>query len=117
VFDGHPDEHAHRQPVELSKLRMSPGASSGQRVAREAQVLDELGLLVDDTVPTMRSGIENRCDALPAGFRAEVRARLLVLLDGDARARPRPPSKLSGIPAPEHSWRCGHCSGSPSADV
>jgi hypothetical protein len=65
-------------------------------VARIVQVLDGIGLLVDDTVPTLRSWIDNHCDALPAGFRTEVRAWLLVLLDGDERTRPRSASTLYG---------------------
>jgi hypothetical protein len=62
------------------------GVTRGVRLARVAQVLDDLGLLVDDAVPTMRSWIEDRCQALPAGFRTEVRAWLLVL--GRRRTRP-----------------------------
>jgi integrase len=72
------------------------GATRGVRVARVAQVLDDLGLLIDDVVPTMRSWVEDRCQTLPPGFSPEVRAWLLVLLDGDARARPRSPSTLYG---------------------
>ncbi|MDQ4117603.1 MAG: hypothetical protein M3235_11660, partial [Actinomycetota bacterium] len=92
VFDGRPDE----QPIQISELRAVLGATRGVRLARVAQVLDEVGLLVDDIVPTMRSWIDSRCDALPAGFQAEVRAWLLALLDGDARARPRSASTLYG---------------------
>ncbi len=92
VFDAHPDG----QPVQLSALHAAIGTSHGMRVARIVHVVDELDLLVDDTVPTMRSWIEDRCEALPAGFRADVRAWLLVLLDGDARARPRSASTIYG---------------------
>jgi integrase len=84
------------QAIGLSELRAVLGATRGARVARVAQVLDDLGLLVDDIVPTMRSWIEDRCQTLPAGFRPEVRAWLLVLLEGDPRARPRSPSTLYG---------------------
>ena len=90
VFDAHPDG----QPIQLSELRALLGVTRGIRLARVAQVVDDLGLLVNDIVPTMRSWIEDRCETLPAGFRAEVRAWLLVLLDGDARARPRSVSTL-----------------------
>ena len=72
------------------------GVTRGIRLARVAQVLNDLGLLVDDAVPTMRSWIESRCATLPAGFRTEVRAWLLMLLDGDARARPRSASTIYG---------------------
>src|SRR3954451_20957578 len=44
----------------------------------------------------MRAWIDSRCETLPAGFRGEVRAWLLVLLDGDARARPRSASTIYG---------------------
>ena len=43
----------------------------------------------DDSIPAVRSWIERRAGELPQGFAAAVRAWLLVLLDGDARARPR----------------------------
>lgn len=92
VFDGRPDGQA----IGLSELRAVLGATQGVRVARVGQVLDDLGLLIDDIVPTMRSWVENRCQTLPAGFRPEVRVWLLVLLEGDARARPRSPSTLYG---------------------
>lgn len=92
VFDGRRDE----RPIALSELRMVLGATRGVRVARVAQVLDDLELLIDDVVPTMRSWVEDRCQVLPPGFRPEVRAWLLVLLDGDARTRPRSASTLYG---------------------
>ncbi len=92
VLDSRPDA----DPIPVSELRVLLGVTRGVRLARVAQVLDDLGLLVDDGVPTMRSWIEDRCQALPAGFRTEVRAWLLVLLDGDARARPRSASTIYG---------------------
>ena len=48
-----------------------------------------LGLLDDDSTPAVRSWIERHVGELPDGFASAVRAWLLVLLDGDARARPR----------------------------
>jgi integrase len=90
VLDGHPDG----QPIRLSQLGAAIGASTGLRIARMAQILDELELLVDDTAPTIRTWIDHSCDALPAGFSVEVRAWLLVLLEGDERARPRSQSTL-----------------------
>jgi hypothetical protein len=45
--------------------------------------------LEDDSVLAVRSWIENRTAELPAGFASDVRAWLLVLLDGDSRAKPR----------------------------
>lgn len=90
VLEGHPEG----EPVQLSDLQAVTGVSRGSRLARMAQVLDELGLLVDDIVPTMRAWIEQSCQAVPPGFRAEVRAWLLLLLEGDQRARPRSHSTL-----------------------
>ncbi|WP_219420329.1 hypothetical protein [Pseudonocardia nigra] len=92
VFDGHPDG----QPVRRSAVHSTLGVSSGTRVAKVAQVLDDLGLLIDDTTSTLRSWIDGHCDVLPAGFRTEVRAWLVVLLDGDERTRPRSSSTLYG---------------------
>ncbi len=92
VVDSRPDA----DPIPVSELRVLLGVTRGVRLVRVAQVLDDLGLLVDDGVPTMRSWIEDRCQTLPAGFRTEVRAWLLVLLDGDARARPRSASTIYG---------------------
>jgi hypothetical protein len=92
VVDSRPDA----DPIPVSELRVLLGVTRGVRLARVAQVLDDLGLLVDDGVPTMRSWIEDRCQTLPAGFRTEVQAWLLVLLDGDARARPRSASTIYG---------------------
>ncbi len=48
-----------------------------------------LDLLDDDSTPAIRFWIERRAGELPRGFARAVRAWLLVLLDGDARARPR----------------------------
>jgi hypothetical protein len=56
---------------------------------RVAEVLIDLELLEDDSVLAVRSWIENRTAELPAGFASDVRAWLLVLLDGDSRAKPR----------------------------
>ena len=61
VVDGRPDA----DPIPVSELRVLLGATRGIRLARVAQVLDDLGLLVDDAVPTMRSWIEDRCAGAP----------------------------------------------------
>ena len=92
VVEGRPD----RQPIPVSELRVVLGVTRGVRLARVAQVLHVEGLLVEDAVPTMRSWIEERCQTLPDGFQTEVRAWLLMLLDGDARARPRSASTIYG---------------------
>jgi hypothetical protein len=73
--------------VPLTEIRMrTPRHTSTPRVA---EVLAGLGLLEDDSIPAVRSWLERRAGELPQGFAGAVRAWLLVLLDGDARARPR----------------------------
>jgi integrase len=80
------------EPVTATEIRTrTPRRASNLRVA---EVLSELELLADDTTPAIRSWIERRTGELPAGFAADIRAWLLVLLDGDARARPRSQSSL-----------------------
>ncbi|TMR88906.1 hypothetical protein [Nonomuraea basaltis] len=80
------------EPVLLSEIRTrTPRFNSKLRIV---EVLTEMDLLVDDTTAAIRCWIETRTSALPAGFAADVRAWLLVLLDGDARTRPRSPSTL-----------------------
>ncbi len=80
------------QPVTLSEVRSrTPRHASTPRVA---EVLTGLGLLEDDTTASIRSWIEHRTSELPAGFAEGVRSWLLVLLEGDKRARPRSPATL-----------------------
>ena len=83
LLDGRPAG----ERVTLSEIRTrTPRHTSAPRVA---EVLAGLDLLEDDSIPAIRSWIRRRADELPQGFAAAVRAWLLVLLDGDARARPR----------------------------
>jgi hypothetical protein len=56
---------------------------------RLAEVLTDLGLLDDDTTPVIRLWIDRNTSDLAPGFADPVRRWLLVLLDGDARAKPR----------------------------
>ena len=83
LLDGRPDgEH-----VTLTEIRArTPRDASSPRVA---EVLAGLGLLEDNTVPAVRSWIDRRTAEMPPGFATVVRDWLLVLLDGDARSRPR----------------------------
>ena len=46
-------------------------------------------LVYDDTTAAIRTWIDRRTGDLPAGFGRDVHAWLVVLLDGDARTRPR----------------------------
>jgi len=62
------------------------GHSSATRIA---EVLADLELLHDDTTAAIRTWIDRRTGELPAGFGRDIRAWLVVLLDGDARTCPR----------------------------
>lgn len=73
--------------VTLTEVRAhTPPNSSGVRVA---EVLADVELLDDNTVPAIHPWIGRRCGELPAGFAGDVRDWLLVLLNGDTRTRPR----------------------------
>ena len=85
VLDGHTGDGL----VPLSQVRQRVRPRSHSSATRIAEVLAELGLLHDDTTAAIRAWIDRRTGELPAGFRRDVRAWLVVLLDGDARTRPR----------------------------
>jgi hypothetical protein len=88
VLDGRPVD----EPVARTEVRTrTPRHASTPRVA---EVLADLGLLHDDTTPAVRSWIDRRTSQLPVRFAEVIRTWLLVLLDGDTRARPRSPSTL-----------------------
>ncbi|MFE2090687.1 hypothetical protein [Streptomyces sp. NPDC059460] len=75
------------KPVKLTEVRTRiPRHASSHRIA---EVLADLKLLEDDSSLAIRSWIEDRAGELPVGFAGDVRAWLLVLLDGDSRAKPR----------------------------
>lgn len=59
-----------------------------------AEVLADLGLLDDDTTPVIRVWIDRNTNDLAPGFAEPMRRWLLVLLDGDARAKPRSQATL-----------------------
>jgi len=88
LLDGRPAG----ERVTLTEIRTR--TSRHTSVPRVAEVLAGLDLLEDDSTPAVRSWIERRADALPRGFAGAVWAWLLVLLDGDARARPRSPASI-----------------------
>ncbi|MHA5054772.1 hypothetical protein [Streptomyces sp. SD15] len=81
------EDRAPGKPVKLTEVGTRiPRHASSHRVA---EVLTDLELLEDDSALAIRSWIDNRTAELPAGFASDVRAWLLVLLDGDSRAKPR----------------------------
>lgn len=73
--------------VLMSEVR----ARTHRRVSkpRLAEVLDVLGLLDDDTTPTIRVWIDRNAATLAPGFIEPVRQWLITLVDGDARTKPR----------------------------
>ena len=85
VLDGHTGDG----PVPLSQVRRRVRPRSHSSATRIAEVLGALELLHDDTTAAIRAWIDRRTGELPAGFGRDVRAWLVVLLDGDARTRPR----------------------------
>jgi hypothetical protein len=85
-------ERAAGEPVTVSEIRARTSRATSS--VRVAQVLDDLQLLHDDTTLAIRAWIDRRTGELPTGFAGDVRAWLLVLLDGDARNRARSHSSL-----------------------
>jgi len=61
---------------------------------RLTEVLAELDLLEDDTTPAIKNWIDRNTNNLASGFAEPVRRWLLVLLDGDARTKPRSQATL-----------------------
>jgi hypothetical protein len=90
VLDGHTGEDL----VLLSELRQRVRPRSHSSATRIAEVLAALELLHDDTTAAIRIWIDRCTGELPAGFGRDVRAWLVVLLDGDARTRPRTPATV-----------------------
>jgi integrase len=80
------------EPVTMSEIRARTARTTSS--IRVAQVLDDLQVLRDDTTPAIRVWIDRRTSELPAGFAGDLRAWLLVLLNGDARTRARSRSSL-----------------------
>ncbi len=82
------DGHAGTDPIPLSEVRQRLRRRSHSSVTRVAAVVGDLGLLHDDTAAAICAWLDRRVGDLPAGFRRDVHAWLLVL-NGDARTRLR----------------------------
>lgn len=82
----------------IARSRVQQLSSPSTSAKRLAEVLADLDLLHDDRADPMRSWIERRSAELPPGFAGDVRAWLLLLLDGDVRNRPRSNSTLYVYP-------------------
>jgi hypothetical protein len=107
------DGHCGGGPVPLSQVRERVRPRSHSSATRIAEVLAELGLLHDDTTAAIRTWVDRCAAELPAGFGRDVRAWLVMLLDGDARTRPRSPATVRvhfGVVRPfiqQHAATCG----------
>jgi integrase len=78
--------------IRLSDVRQrKPRSTSTPRVV---EVLTALDLFDDDTASTTRAWIQHSVGRLPEGFAGDVRAWLLVMLDGDARTKARAETSL-----------------------
>jgi len=97
VLDGHTGEDL----ILLSEVRQQVRPRSHSSATRVAEVLAELELLHDDTTAPIRSWIDRRVGELPTGFGRDVRAWLVMLLDGDAgRSRPTTSTNTSRAASP-----------------
>lgn len=88
VLEGRPTG----QRVPMSEVRAHTHRHVPQ--PRLAEVLADLDLLDDDTTPAIRAWIDRVVGEVAPGFADTVRRWLIVLLDGDARARPRSEATL-----------------------
>jgi hypothetical protein len=83
------------EKLTLSQVRARRlGTRRLRGIHRITEVLDGMGLLADDTAPAIRTWVDRRAAELPPGFAGPVHAWLLVLLEGDSRARPRSPATV-----------------------
>lgn len=78
--------------VPLSEVRARPHRWVSR--PRLVEVLTDLDLLHDDSIPAIRSWVDHVTSHLTPGFINPVRQWLLVLLDGDTRSRPRSASSI-----------------------
>ena len=81
---------------------------------RVAEVLQEMGVLIDDRRPAFEDWLERNLDGLAAGIRVDVESWLRTMHDGGPRSRPRDPvtvQKYMGFVRPvllDWSARCDH---------
>ena len=98
--------------VPFSEIRDRPHRHVSR--PRVVEVLRDLEMFHNDSTPAIRSWIDCVTSDLPPGFAGTARSWLLVLLDGDARARPRSEATLyayfGSVRPTLHQWsaRYGH---------
>jgi hypothetical protein len=85
-------DRATGERVPVSEIRERPHRHVSR--PRLTEVLADLDLVHDDSTRSIRSWIDRVTSDLAPGFADPVRSWLLVLLDGDARARPRSEATL-----------------------
>jgi len=78
--------------IRLSAVR--PALPDAATLKLAVAVIEEHEVLDDDTVQSIRAWIDRKYAELPGGFREEIRAWLLELHAGGARARPRSRSTI-----------------------
>ena len=83
VLDGRPAG----QQVPISEVRARPHRHVSR--PRLTEVLDDLGLLHDDSTLAIRTWIDRVTSDLESGFAEPARCWLVALLDGNARSKPR----------------------------
>ncbi len=107
--------------VPLSEIRDRPHRHVSR--PRVVEVLRDLEMFHNDSTPAIRSWIDCVTSDLPPGFAGTARSWLLVLLDGDARARPRSEATLyayfGSVRPTLHQWsaRYGHLREVTKSDV
>jgi integrase len=107
--------------VPLSEIRDRPHRHVSR--PRVVEVLRDLDMFHNDSTPPTRSWIDCVTSDFPHGFADPARSWLLVLLDGDARARPRSEATLyayfGSVRPPLRQWsaRYGHLREVTKSDV
>ena len=81
-------QHAEGDTIRYSEMFPALRAL-GMGCERVAEVLDEMGILVDDRRPSFEDWLDRKLDGLAPGIRREVEAWQRLLHDGGPRARAR----------------------------
>lgn len=85
--------HAAGDVVRFSEL--SPAMRAlGISTERVAEVLQEMGVLLDDRRPAFEDWLQRKLDGLAPGIRVDVEAWLRTMHDGGPRSKPRDPTSV-----------------------
>jgi integrase len=88
VADDPPLPHEAGDAVLYSQVIQAQQAF-GLVIGHTAEVLEEMGLLIDDRRPSIEDWLDRKLDGLSPGIRADAEAWLRNLHDGGPRSRPR----------------------------